>query len=753
MLPRSPLDRRLLPASYLLALALGLSCQLTSTNTPEATPAMSDSSSRLTPPRAAKRHHDVVSPHGTRADEYYWLRDDTRTDPEVLAYLAAENAYKDSVMAPVKDLEERLFEEIVGRIKQDDETVPYRYRGFYYYSRVERGKEYPIHARRKGSLEAVEEILLDVNQLAEGHGFYRVSGTEVSPDGKLLAYSEDTAGRRQYTLRVKHLAGGELLEDAIPNTSSGSVWADDNRSLFYIDKDPVTLLGTRVKKHVLGTDPALDPVVYEEHDHSFYLGLGRSADERYIVISLESTLSSEVRFLSASEPEGTFRVLVPREIDLEYDADHIGQRWILRTNHQARNFRIVELPDHLLSQQPAAGAGGGNSANESGTKPWLEIVPHDENILLESFQLFDDYLVTGERSGGLQRLQIRPWAGGERAELKFDEAAYSTWIGVNAEAHTPWLRYGYTSMSTPVSTWEVNMKTGERRRLKQKEVPGFNPDDYATERLWAPARDGKRIPVSLVYRKGLKRDGTAPLYQYGYGSYGASLDPEFWSGHVSLLDRGFVFALAHIRGGEEMGRAWYDDGKLLNKKNSFFDFIDVTEFLLQQGYAAASKVVASGGSAGGLLMGAVMNMRPDLYQVVVAEVPFVDVVTTMLDESIPLTTNEFDEWGNPKTKPSYDYMLSYSPYDNVTAQEYPATLVTTGLWDSQVQYFEPAKWVARLRARKTDRNALVFHINMEAGHGGASGRFRSQRELALEFAFVLQQLAMSELSELNESND
>ena len=742
MTARFPFDL-LVPAGCLLALTLALSCQLTSTRTREATSRMSNTASRLaataTPPLAKRRHHEVASPHGTRVDEYYWLRDDTRQDPEMLAYLAAENAYKDTVLAPVKDLEERLFEEIVGRIKQDDETVPYRYRGFYYYSRVEKGKEYPIHARRAGSLEAAEEILLDVNQLAEGHGFYSVAGSEVSPDGTLLLYAEDTAGRRQYTLRIKHLARGELLEDQIPNTSSTAVWADDNRSLFYIEKDPVTLLGTRVKKHVLGTDPALDPVVYEESDHSFYLGLERSADDRYIVIELHSTLSSELRYLAADDPAGSFRVLVPRQPDLEYDADHIGDRWIIRTNHQAKNFRIVELLDDTLDGKRDEGA-----LDDSETTPWREIVPHAESVLIESFQVFDDYLVIGERSGGLERLQIRPWTGGEPQVLEFDEAAYSTWIGVNAETQTSWLRYGYTSMTTPVSTWEINMKTGERRRLKQKEVPGFDPEDYATERLWAPARDGTRVPVSVVYKKGLKRDGTAPLYQYGYGSYGSSLDPGFWSGHVSLLERGFVFALAHIRGGEEMGRAWYDDGKLLNKKNSFRDFIDVTEFLLQQGYGSRSKVVANGGSAGGLLMGAVLNMRPDLYRVVVADVPFVDVVTTMLDESIPLTTNEFDEWGNPKTKPFYDYMLSYSPYDNVSAQDYPAMLVTTGLWDSQVQYYEPAKWVARLRARKTDRNALLFHINMEAGHGGASGRFRSQRELALQFAFVLQQLALTQ---------
>ena len=717
-------------APLLVGLALVFSCRPSPTATPgaDATEVSPVSEPNPTPPVAEKRPHEIVSPHGTRVDEYYWLRDDTREDADMLAYLKAENAYKEALLAPVKGLEDALFDEIVGRIKQDDETVPYRYRGFHYYTRYEQGKEYPIHARRKGSLDAAEEILLDVNAMAKGHGYFGVSGRKVSPDGKLLAYGEDTSGRRQYTLRIKDLATGKMLPDQIPNTTSSVVWADDNKTLFYVEKDPVTLLGVRVRKHVLGSDPGSDPIVYEEKDHSFYMSVSRTADEKYISIDLGSTVSDEVRFLSVDDPDGEFRVLVPRERDLEYGADHIGKRWIIRTNHLAKNFRIVELRDRKVGDK----------------KHWKEVVAHDDGVFISSFDIFDDYLVVAERSGGLDRLQIRPWKGGKPEHVKFEEPAYSTWIDVNAETTTPWLRYGYTSMTTPASTWEVNMKTGEKRLLKQKEVPGFDPAGYATDRLWATARDGTRVPVSVVYRKGFQKDGTTPLYQYAYGSYGSSMSPRFRSGFVSLVDRGFVFAIAHVRGGQEMGRAWYDDGKLLNKKNTFTDFIDVTEFLVKEGYAAADKVVAGGGSAGGLLMGAIVNMRPELYRAVVADVPFVDVITTMMDESIPLTTNEFDEWGNPKDKAYYDYMLSYSPYDNVTAQDYPAMLVTTGLWDSQVQYFEPAKWVARLRAIKTDTNSLLFHINMEAGHGGASGRFRSQRELALEFAFVLQELEMTQ---------
>jgi oligopeptidase B len=670
----------------------------------------------------------VPSPNGSRSDEYYWLRDDTRENPEMLAYLEAENAYRDVILAPVRDLRDKLFEEIIGRMKQDDSTVPYRHRNSYYYTRFEEGREYPIHCRKTGSLDAGEEILLDVNEMAKGHDYYQVAGLEVSHDGNLVAYGEDTVGRRQYTIRIKDLRTGMVLADALPGTSASLAWADDNKTLFYVENDPVTLLSVRVKKHVLGQDPTRTELVYEEKDPSFYMGVGKTGDEKFITIRLSSTVSDELRYLPAGDPGGSFRILAPRERDLEYGADHMGGRWIVRTNLEATNFRLMEVSDD--------GAGSKDS--------WQELVPHSDQVYIGGFALFEDYLVISERSEGLQRIRIKPWNGDKATFVRSDEPAYAARIDVNAEQTTDWLRYHYTSLTTPGTIYDINMRTGERKLLKQDEVlGGFDTANYRTERLWATARDGVKVPVSLVYRKGFRKDGTAPLYQYGYGSYGSSSDPRFRSNIISLLDRGFVFAIAHIRGGQEMGRAWYDDGKLLRKRNTFIDFIDVTRFLVAEKYAARDKVVAVGGSAGGLLVGAIANMAPELYRVIVAHVPFVDVVTTMLDESIPLTTNEFDEWGNPKEKKYYDYMLSYSPYDNVTARRYPNLLVTTGLWDSQVQYYEPAKWVARLRDRKTDDNVLVFHVNMEAGHGGKSGRFRRQRDVALEYAFILQQLGMA----------
>lgn len=681
------------------------------------------------PPKAEKRPYDVPSPNGSRPDEYYWLRDDTREDPDILAYLEAENAYRDAVIAPVRGLQDRLFEEIVGRMKKDDTTVPYRYRGHYYYTRYEEGLEYPIYCRKSGSLDADEQVLLDVNVMAKGKDYYQVGGNTISPDGNLLAFGVDEVGRRQYTIRIKDLRTGKLLPDAMAGTSASMAWANDNRTLFYVENDPVTLLSERVKKHTLGTDPASDVLVYEEKDPSFYMGVGTTGDDAYVTIGLSSTVSDELRFLPADDPNGSFEVLIPRERGLEYSADHMGERWILRTNHDATNFRIMELAD-----------------DRTGSKDnWSEVVPHSTEVYVGGFALFDDYLVISERSEGLQRIRIKPWNGEDERFVQSDESAYSARLSTNAEQDTEWLRYSYTSLTTPGTIYDVNMRTGERVLRKQEAVlGGFKSSNYKTERLWATARDGERVPVSIVYRKGFKQDGTAPLYQYAYGSYGSSSDPRFRSSIISLLDRGFLFAIAHIRGGQEMGRRWYDDGKLLRKRNTFTDFIDVTKFLVEEKYCDPDEVIAMGGSAGGLLVGAVANMAPELYRVIVAHVPFVDVVTTMLDESIPLTTNEFDEWGNPKQKKYYDYMLSYSPYDNIEEKEYPAMLVTTGLWDSQVQYFEPAKWVARLRDRKTDDNLLVFHVNMEAGHGGKSGRFRRQRDVALEYAFLLQQLGMTD---------
>ncbi len=707
------------------------------------TPLSSTAATTATPPDAARKPHVVTAPFGAqRQDEYYWLRDDERSNPQVLDYLRAENAYADTVMAPLKPLQDTLYEEIVARIKQDDATVPYRQRGYWYYTRYEAGKDYPVHARRKGGMQAPEEVLLDVNVLAQGKSYYSVGAWELSQDNQLLAYADDAVGRRQYTIRFKDLASGKVLPDEIPGVSPNVVWADDNRTLFYVENDPETLLTVRVKKHVLGTPVAQDVLVYEEHDDSFYMGLGRTRDEKYITIGVHSTVSSEERYALAADPE-TFTVLAPRARDVEYQAEHFDGRWVIRTNADgATNFKLVTAPD-----------------GSSSRKDWKDWVAHSDSVYIEDFELFDGFTAIGERSQGLQRIRLlgkdgnklqspdmeaRDFAQDAQATyVRADEPAYSMGLDINSEHDTPWLRYSYTSLTTPVTTYELNTVTGERRLMKQQPVPGYDASRYTTERLWVSARDGTQVPVSLVYRNGFSKDGTAALLQYGYGSYGASMDPGFSGPVVSLLDRGMVYAIAHIRGGEEMGRAWYDNGKLLNKKNTFTDFIDVTRALVAQGYAARDRVAAMGGSAGGLLMGAITNMAPDDYRVIISQVPFVDVVTTMLDPSIPLTTNEYDEWGNPENKQFYDYMVTYSPYDNLKPRAYPAMFVGTGLWDSQVQYWEPAKYVARLRDLNTGSQPVVFRTNMEAGHGGKSGRFRRYREMAEYYAFMLDQLGVA----------
>lgn len=678
-----------------------------------------------TPPDAPKRPHTVKARFGAeRQDPYYWLRDDERKDAGMLAYLEAENAYTDAVMAPLRPLEEKLYGEIVGRIKQDDASVPYRERGYWYYTRFETGKDYPIHARRKGDMGAPEEILLDVNVMAEGKGYFSVGAMEVSQDNRLLAWADDAVGRRQYTIRFKDLATGKVLDDVIEGVSPNVVWADDNKTLLYVENDPETLLTVRVKKHVLGTPASQDVLVYEEEDDSFYMGIGRTRDDRFITIGVESTVSSEQRYAPASDPTH-FTVLAPRQRDVEYDADHYNGRWVIRTNADgAKNFKLVTAPSDATSRAQ-----------------WQDWVAHDPDVLVEGFELFDGFTAIAERAEALERVRLL-FADGRSEFVKADEPAYSMGLSVNPEPETPWLRYSYTSLTTPATTYELNVVTGERKLLKQQPVIGYDPSQYQTERVWVSARDGARVPVSLVYKKGFRKDGSAALYQYAYGSYGMSMDPGFNLPVISLLDRGVVYAIAHIRGGEEMGRAWYENGKLLNKQNTFNDFVDVTRALVAQGYAAKDRVGASGGSAGGLLMGAVANQAPADYRVMVAQVPFVDVVTTMLDPSIPLTTNEYDEWGNPEQQESYNYMLTYSPYDNVRAQAYPALFVGTGLWDSQVQYWEPAKWVARLRDENTGKHPLVFRTNMEAGHGGKSGRFRRYRELAETYAFVLDQLGV-----------
>ena len=714
------------PHALLLALALAMTAPTHAADTP-------------TPPDVAKKPHVVRAPFGAeRQDEYYWLRDDTRKDPAMLAYLQAENAYADALLAPTRPVQDAMYGEIVARIKQDDASVPFRERGWWYYSRFEAGKDYPIHARRKdaGGIDALsilraneaadfagEEVLLDVNALAAGKDYFAVGGRDVSQDNRFLVYGDDTNGRRQYTLRVKDLATGKTLADAIPGTAGYAVWADDNKTFFYIENDPETLLSKRVRKHVLGTDPKADPVVYEEADDTFYMGIGRTRDDAYIVISLDSTVSNETRYAPASDP-AQFKVLAPRERDVEYDADHHGGRWVIRTNADgATNFKLVTAADGSASR-----------------REWRDWVAHDPKVFIEGIELFDGFAAIAERSGGLERVRILK--DGASDYVKADETAYSMGLDVNAEPATDWVRYSYTSLAMPATTYELNVRTGERRELKRQPVPGYDPANYVTERLWATARDGTRIPVSIVYRKGFRKDGKAALLQYGYGSYGASMDPGFSVTTVSLLDRGMAYAIAHIRGGQEMGRQWYEDGKLLRKQNTFTDFIDVTDFLVKEGYAAKDRVAALGGSAGGLLMGAVANMAPEKYRVILSQVPFVDVVTTMLDPSIPLTTNEYDEWGNPEQKPYYDYMLGYSPYDNLARKAYPAMFVGTGLWDSQVQYWEPTKYVARLRDLNTSQAPVVFRTNMEAGHGGKSGRFRRYREQAEMYAFMLDQLGV-----------
>lgn len=701
-------------------------------NPPPMSPAPSTAAPQ--PPVAARKPHVVPSPNGDREDPYYWMRDDERKNPEVLAHLAAENAYRAAVMAPVQPLESRLYDEIVSRVQQDDSSVPSPKGAWEYYSRFTQGKEYPVYARRPrgqagGTTDGTEQVLVDGPALAAGHDFFQVGGYEVSPDGRMLGWAEDTVGRRQWVLRFRDLSTGKVLPDRIDNAEAGFAIANDNRTVFYVDKDRQTLLGKRVMRHVLGTPVSEDVEVFANDDETFYLGVSKSRSERFVMIQLESTVSTEVRLLDADHPEGTFKVVLPRERDHEYQLEDLGDDFILRTNWQAPNFRIVRV----------------KAADVADRSRWHDVLPHRDDAFVQDFTTFESFLAVEERSGGLSKVRVMGWDGQRDAYVPADEPSYTMVLASNAEPSATTLRYSYTSLATPVSMYELDMKNGARRLLKRQPVlGGYDPADYVVEFRMAMARDGVKVPVSIVYRKGTKLDGTAPVYQYAYGSYGLSTDPSFSVSRLPLLDRGFVYALAHVRGGQEMGRHWYDDGRLLHKRNTFTDFIDVTRFLVAERYGAVDKVFAMGGSAGGLLMGAIANLAPQDYRGIVAHVPFVDVVTTMLDESIPLTTNEWDEWGNPKEKAYYDYMLSYSPYDNVERKAYPAMLVTTGLWDSQVQYFEPAKWVAKLRALKTDNHPLLFHINMEAGHGGKSGRFQRFHEVAMEYSWVLQQLAPHE---------
>jgi oligopeptidase B len=680
----------------------------------------------MNPPRAEKIKKELTLHGNTRVDNYFWLNE--RDNPAVLEYLNKENEYTDHILKDNKELQEKLYQEIIGRIKQTDMSVPYKENGYFYYTRHEEGKEYPVYCRKKENLDAAEEIILNVNEMAKGYDYYAVGGLSVSPDNKLLAYGVDTVSRRLYTLRIRNLETGETLPDEISNTIGSSTWAADSKTLFYSLKDSNTLRPFKILRHFLGLPGEKDVLVYEEEDETYDAYVYKTKSKEYIIIALASTLSSEYRFLKADDPAGSFRVFHPREKELEYDIDHFENRFFIRTNLDAKNFRLMETP-----------------VTNTSKSAWKEVIAHRDTVLLESFELFKEYMVLDERINGLTRLRVIRMQDKKEYYIDLREQAYTAWFSANPEFSTELLRFGYSSLTTPNSTFDFNMKTKESVLLKRQEVVGdFNPDRYFSERIFATAGDGSKIPVSLVYRKGIKKDGSNPLLLYGYGSYGFTTDPYFSSVRLSLLDRGFIYAIAHVRGEQIMGRSWYDDGKLLKKKNTFTDFIDCAEFLIKANYTSAEKLMAYGGSAGGLLVGAVVNMKPELFKGVIAAVPFVDVVTTMLDESIPLTTSEYDEWGNPNEKVDYDYMLSYSPYDNVEKKAYPNMLVTTGLHDSQVQYWEPAKWVAKLRDMKTDDNMLLLYTNMETGHSGASGRFETHRETALEYAFLLKLMAIKE---------
>lgn len=671
-------------------------------------------------PPVAKVAPKQLEKHGqVRTDNYYWLRE--RDNPEVRQYLEAENKYMQAMMAPTQGLQDKLYNEFKTRIKQTDVSVPYKRDGYFYYSRIVEGKDYPLYCRKKASLEAPEEIMVDANEVAAGHTFCSVQMPNVSPDAKIAAYGVDTAGRRFYTVYFKNLETGEMLKDALADVTGNLAWANDNKTVFYSRQDPVTLRSYRIYKHLLGADATKDALVYEEKDPTFSTHVTKTKSKKYILIGSTQTLSSEYRYLDANQPAGQFRVFQARQRDLEYDVDHYKDQFYIRTNLQAKNFRLMKT-----------------AAAQTAVRNWKEVIPNRDDVLLEGFEIFKDQLVAVERKGGLLQVRVMPWSGQGEHYLDFGEPAYAARPMNNYDMDTPVLRYAYSSLTTPSSVYDYNMATREKKLLKRDEVlAGFDQKNYKTERLYANARDGARVPVSVVYRTDLKKDGTNPLFLYGYGSYGASMDASFNPYVISLLDRGFVYAIAHVRGGQEMGRSWYEDGKLLKKKNTFTDFIDSADYLAKAKYADQKRIFINGGSAGGLLMGAVVNMRPDLFRGVIADVPWVDVVTTMLDDSIPLTTAEYDEWGNPNDKTYYDYMLSYSPYDQVKPQTYPNMLVTTSLNDSQVQYFEPAKWVSKLRATKTGNNVLMLKTEMVAGHGGASGRDKRYRDTALKYAFFL----------------
>ncbi len=683
----------------------------------------------LTAPLAEK-NPTILTKHGdVRIDDYYWMKlsdeqkmaekPDEHTS-KVVAYLEAENKYREDMTSHLEGFQETLFEEIKGRIKQDDASVPYRSNGYFYITRYETGQEYPIYSRKKDNLENPEEILLNVNELAKPYSYYNISTRKVSVDNKILAYGEDTVSRRQYTLKFKNLETGEMYDDKIENTTGTAIWANDNKTVFYTRKDEA-LRSYKIYKHRLGTEESTDIEVFHETDDTYNAFVFKTKSDKYIVIGSWATLSQEFYTLPADTPDNDLTLFQKRENNLEYNIAHFGDKWYIRTNKDgARNFKVMTTTEKATPKEN-----------------WTDLIHHRDDVFIEGLDLFTDYMVINERVEGISKMRIRSW-GGEDHYIDFGEDAYNSSPGVNMESDTEVLRVGFTSMTTPSTVYDYNMKSRKLEMKKQQVVVGdFDPKDYESERLMIEARDGTKVPVSIVYKKGYKKDGTQPLLLYAYGSYGYSIDPYFSSVRLSLLDRGFGYAIAHIRGGQELGRDWYENGKFLKKMNTFNDFIDVGQYLVDQKYAAKNQLYAMGGSAGGMLMGGIANMRPDLWNGIVAAVPFVDVVTTMLDDTIPLTTGEYDEWGNPNDEIYYRYMKSYSPIDNVEAKGYPSILITTGYHDSQVQYWEPAKWIAKLRDLKTDNNPLMMYCNMDTGHGGASGRFQKYKEVAMEYAYLL----------------
>lgn len=681
-------------------------------------------------PVAKKIAKELTLHNDTRIDNYFWMRlsdeqknaeNPDRQTQDVLDYLNSENDYLEEVMGHTNELQNKLYDEMVSRIKKDDQSVPVKDNGYLYYTRFEEGGDYALYCRKRIDSDGKEEIIFNGPEMATGYSYYGIGSQSVSEDNKLMAFAIDTVSRRRYNIYFKNLETGEQYSDMLSNTSGRATWANDNKTVFYTTKDPETLRANKIYRHVLGTSQAEDVLIFDEKDETFNIGVGKSKSKAYLTIYSSQTLSTEVRVLDANTPNGEWKIIQPREMNLEYSVDHYGDHFYIRTNLDAKNFRLVKTPVTVTTKEN-----------------WVDVIPHRENVYLQGFDLFSNQLVVQERENGLRGIRIINWKGGEH-QMTFNDPTYLAYTTSNLDFDTNILRYGYTSLTTPNSTYDYNMDTKEQVLLKQEEVldSNFSSDNYISERLFATTRDGVKVPISLVYKKGTEKNVNTPLLLYSYGSYGSSSEATFNSSRLSLLDRGFIYAIAHIRGGQEMGRDWYEDGKLLKKKNTFTDFVDSGKFLIEEGFTSSKHLYANGGSAGGLLMGAIVNMNPELWNGVVAAVPFVDVVSTMIDETIPLTTFEWDEWGDPRKEEYYDYMKSYSPYDNVEAKKYPNMLVTTGYWDSQVQYWEPAKWVAKLRELKTGDNLLIMDCNMESGHGGASGRFERYKRTALTYAFLL----------------